>query len=420
MAVWDWLFDPSGLTPHGFCLSWAPGLVALHAGSDAIIGLSYFSIPLALAWFVRKRRDVNYSWVLNLFAGFILACGATHFFSLLTLWVPAYGIEGLLKALTAVLSVATAAILWPLIPHLIALPSPSQLQALNRELSERIAAEERASALLKESEARVRAINTELEGRVLERTRELRVANEELTAALQSGQDLIESLTKSNLERTHFVVAASHDLREPLRMVTAFCGRLSSEYDDKFDMRGKEYMSLVIKATRHMTQLLDDVVEFGRLDSSNGREDWFETHELLDRVQANLAEAIGGSGAEISRGELPKIYGNPIRFQRALENLVGNALKYVAPDVSPRIRVSATQTGDGWRFSVSDNGIGIEARHFERIFEPFRRLHDKRRYSGTGLGLAICRKIVEGFGGEIAVSSTVGEGSIFSFTVSCP
>jgi light-regulated signal transduction histidine kinase (bacteriophytochrome) len=200
-------------------------------------------------------------------------------------------------------------------------------------------------------------------------------------------------------------------------MVTAFCGRLSSDYQDKFDKRGKEYMSLVVNSARHMTQLLDDVVDFGRLDSSDGRENWFEAGELLDRAEASLAEAISISGAEISRGDLPRVYCNPIRFQRLLENIVGNALKYVADDVRPRVRVAAAQNGDFWRFSVSDNGIGIEARHFARIFEPFRRLHDKSRYGGTGLGLAISRKIVEGFGGEICVSSKVGEGSTFSFTV---
>src|ERR1700740_1612360 len=112
MSLQDWLLDPSGLTPHGFCLSWAPGLIALHAGSDAMIGLAYLSIPLALAAFVGQRRDIEYGWVAYLFVAFILACGATHLLSILTLWVPAYGIEGLVKAATAIPSIGTAAVLW--------------------------------------------------------------------------------------------------------------------------------------------------------------------------------------------------------------------------------------------------------------------------------------------------------------------
>jgi hypothetical protein len=118
MSIWDWLFNPSGLTAHGFCLAWAPGLVGLHVASDAIIGLAYFSIPLAIAAFVARRPDIKYSWVAYLFVAFILACGATHFFSIFTLWVPVYGLEGVVKAITAVLSIATAALLWPLIPKL--------------------------------------------------------------------------------------------------------------------------------------------------------------------------------------------------------------------------------------------------------------------------------------------------------------
>ncbi|HEX4179278.1 MAG TPA: histidine kinase dimerization/phosphoacceptor domain -containing protein [Caulobacteraceae bacterium] len=138
MSLWNWLFNPSGLTAHGFCLSWAPGLVALHAGSDALIGLAYFSIPLALAWFVRERRDLAYSWIVSLFVAFILACGTTHLFSILTLWVPVYGVEGMVKAITAALSIATAIALWPLVPKLLALPSPDQLRELNADLERRV------------------------------------------------------------------------------------------------------------------------------------------------------------------------------------------------------------------------------------------------------------------------------------------
>jgi hypothetical protein len=140
MSITDWLLSPAGLTPHGFCRSWAPGLVALHAISDGVIGVAYFSIPLAIAEFVRRRPDLRYSWVAYLFVAFILACGTTHFMSILTLWVPAYGVEGLIKLVTAVLSIATAALLWPLIPQAAALPSAAQLEALNHDLEHRVAA----------------------------------------------------------------------------------------------------------------------------------------------------------------------------------------------------------------------------------------------------------------------------------------
>jgi len=140
-------FDNSSLMPHGFCLLWQPELLALHVASDVVTGLSYYSIPIALVYFVRKRRDVAFSWVFWLFAAFILACGTTHFFNIWTLWQADYAAQGLIKGATAVVSMLTAVALWMLMPRALALPSPSQLavanQALRREMAERRQAEER-------------------------------------------------------------------------------------------------------------------------------------------------------------------------------------------------------------------------------------------------------------------------------------
>lgn len=228
---------------------------------------------------------------------------------------------------------------------------------------------------------------------------------------------LIEQLTASNEERTHFAQVASHDLREPLRMVAAFCGLLAKVYGDRLDDRGREYLSLAIAGTTQMSLLLDDLVDFGRLGLEAERGSWFSADLILDQVLETLGEPIKEFGAVITRDELPQIYGNPIRFHRLMQNLIGNALKYVSAGVAPRIHVSVTNEGEVYRFSVTDNGIGIASRHHQQIFEPFKRLHAKNEYNGTGLGLAICRKIVEGFGGSISVSSAEGEGSTFSFTI---
>ncbi|MCW2286535.1 PAS domain S-box-containing protein [Rhodoblastus acidophilus] len=133
MSIWDWLLNPAGLTAHGFCLSWAPGLIALHVASDAITGLAYFSMPLAIASFARRRRDLSFTWMLYLFVAFILACGMTHFMSVFTLWFPAYGIEGVIKAVTAFVSMGSAVVLWPQVPKLVALPSLELLEQINEE-----------------------------------------------------------------------------------------------------------------------------------------------------------------------------------------------------------------------------------------------------------------------------------------------
>lgn len=228
---------------------------------------------------------------------------------------------------------------------------------------------------------------------------------------------LIDQLTTSNEEKGHFANVAAHDLREPLRMVAAFCSLLSENYGKQLDERGREYIALMVSAAKQMQELLDDLVDFGRLGAEAERNSWFESGEAFQRVLENLHEAILESNAEVTGDPMPRIYGNQVRFIRLVQNLVGNGIKYVQPGVSPRIHVAVEQAEGFWRFTVSDNGIGIEPRHFDRIFEPFKRLHPKSSYKGTGLGLAICRKIVDGFGGTIGVRSTLGEGSVFDFTV---
>ncbi len=207
MSFLDWLLNPTGLTPHGFCLSWSPGLVAMHAVSDVIIGLAYFSIPLAIAAFVRRRPDIKYGWVAYLFVAFILACGATHFLAILTLWVPAYGIEGIIKAVTAVLSIATAVILWPLIPKAAALPSAAELE---RRVAERTAELTDALAqrdlLLREVYHRVKNNLQMVDGLLVMQSRQ--TSNPESRQAIQGLRDRVYALGL-----VHHQLMGSQDLK---------------------------------------------------------------------------------------------------------------------------------------------------------------------------------------------------------------
>jgi PAS domain S-box-containing protein len=152
------LFGTGGFSPHGYCLLWDPALISLHVVSDTIIGLAYFSIPVALVYFVQKRTDVVFGWVFWMFAAFILACGTTHFVEVFTLWQPYYGVQGLIKGVTAVASLATAVYLWPLLPQALALPSPTQLRLANEQLTQQIRERNDAMARAREIEDRYRLL----------------------------------------------------------------------------------------------------------------------------------------------------------------------------------------------------------------------------------------------------------------------
>lgn len=185
MANWiRSLFEPSELTPHGFCLLWEPGLIWLHTVSDVLIALSYFSIPLAMIAFLRRRRDVEFGWVVGLFAAFILFCGTTHLFSILTLWQPYYWLEGAVKAATAGVSLVTAVLLWPLLPRVIALPSPAALREANAALERQVAERNSLVRALEQREAELTELAATLERRVAERTESLAAVNRRFETAL--------------------------------------------------------------------------------------------------------------------------------------------------------------------------------------------------------------------------------------------
>jgi two-component sensor histidine kinase len=339
VSIYDWLFNPSGLTPHGFCLLWAPGLIVLHAASDAIIGLAYFSIPLALAAFVSQRKDLEYSWVAYLFVAFILACGTTHLMSILTLWSPAYGIEGIIKLITAILSIATAVILWPLIPKLVALPSTSQLQQLNLQLSSKISEQELTAQLLRESETEIRRSNAELERRVEERTAELVAANNRLSQALEQRDLLLREVyhrVKNNLQLIDSIV-------------TLQTRRLS-------DPEAKS----ALQSLRRRLYALGLVHQ--QLMSSTDLKT-FDVSPFLKELSENIIEGIGGREIALSVRTIPLAVGLDFAIPLGLlvTELVTNSLKHAFPNGKGMIDVALNRVDDGTlALVVSDNGAGYD------------------------------------------------------------
>ena len=195
--IWDFL-SREGFQPHGMCLLWRPDVFWMHVLSDLAIAAAYFSIPVALMWLALRRKDLIPRWVLVMFSCFIVACGITHLFGIWTMWVPSYGVQALVKVVTAAVSVATAVLLWPLMPAVLAMPSSQQLAMQNHRLAREIA--ERKAA-----EVRLRELNEELEQRVAVRTASLVRANKELREAR-------EAADRSNQAKSDFLAAMSHEI----------------------------------------------------------------------------------------------------------------------------------------------------------------------------------------------------------------
>jgi PAS domain S-box-containing protein len=248
----------------------------------------------------------------------------------------------------------------------------------------------------------VRELNLTLEQRVAARTEELLESN--------------EALRQSNDDLNQFAYAASHDLQEPLRMVSLYSQMLQRKYGQKLDSEADQFISFIVGGAKRMEQLLRDLLAYSQTGSSSeGPAAPVDCHQAMRKVVLNLQASVEQNHATITWDALPTVPAHEIRLMQLLQNLVSNAIKYRS-EAPPVIHVSAEQRGEEWFFAVADNGIGIDPEYAHEVFRIFRRLHGQD-YPGTGIGLAICQRIVERYGGRIWVESAPGCGSKFCFTV---
>lgn len=231
-------------------------------------------------------------------------------------------------------------------------------------------------------------------------------------------EKMAERLARSNADLQQFAYVASHDLQEPLRTVVSYLQLIEATYGDLLDDEGREFIGYAVDGGRRMQRLIRDLLEYSRLET---RAKPFATVALSRAVEAALADlavAIKDADAEVKVIEpLPEVQGDEGQLIRLFENLIGNAVKYRHQDRKPEITIRAHQAGETWVLSVSDNGIGIDKRFFERIFMIFQRLHAHGEYEGSGIGLTICKRIVERHAGTLWVESEPGRGSTFRFTL---
>ena len=226
-------------------------------------------------------------------------------------------------------------------------------------------------------------------------------------------------LKRSNDELQHFAYVASHDLREPLRKITAFGDLLAQELDGSLSDRAKDYLERMVSGAQRMQVLINDVLALSRVQSSRGSLRPVALQGIVRSVLDDMSSEIASSRAAIEVGPLPVVDADGTQMYQLFQNLIGNALKFRAAGVSPQVVLTSRVDGGECTIEVRDNGIGIDPMHHERIFQLFQRLHPRDEYEGTGLGLALCQRIVRRHGGHFRVDSAVGEGSTFIVCLPC-
>ena len=229
-------------------------------------------------------------------------------------------------------------------------------------------------------------------------------------------QRIAAELARSNKDLDQFASVASHDLQEPLRTVSGFVQLLQKKYANQLDAEADTFIGYAVTGAKRMETLIKDLLAYARVGTRSQEPVPIDTGAALQLALDNLRESVQETGVEITHGELPTVRADPSQLAQLFQNLIGNALKFHG-EATPKIHVDARREGDYWQFSVRDNGIGIDAKFQNQIFEVFQRLHAQKEYAGTGIGLAICKKIVDRHGGRIWVESEPSQGATFYFTV---
>jgi signal transduction histidine kinase/CheY-like chemotaxis protein len=387
-ALLTWLFSSDGFMPHGHCYLWQPGTLWLNVGSDGLIAAAYFSIPVTLNYFVRRRRsDIPFPTLFLMFAAFIFLCGSTHVMEIWTVWHPDYRLAGALKLLTAVVSVLTALVLYRIVPLAMQLRSPDELQ---REVESR--------------------------------TAELASVNVRLQQEIAAGERAQAQLRELDRRKDEYLATLAHELRNPLAPMRSAARILIAPGLTPPQLKWAQ--AVIERQISHMAQLLDDLLDVQRI--TRGKLELKKEVIALNTVVQSAIETaqplIDAKGHTLTV-EIPSenfgVEADPLRLAQIVSNLLTNAAKYT--DHGGRILLSAAAEDGTLRISVQDNGIGIPQQDQNAIFEMFTQVDatTDRAEGGLGIGLAFVQGLAALHGGEITVRSD-GRGRGSEFIVRLP
>ena len=351
-------FDFKNLIPHGYCLAWNPTLLWLTAASEALMTLSYICYPVGIAYFVWKRKDLQYRWLyLTFFNAFILTCASTHFLSLLTIWIPLYWLDAFVKALSALVAFATVFAIWWVIPRALQLPSPAELE-----------------------KARIEA-------------------------------------EAANKAKSVFLANMSHELRTPLNAILGFSSLIQK--DSRIPEDQQRNLEIINRSGEHLLHLINDVLDMAKIDAGRIQleEAVFDLGNMVRDVTDMMSLRAKDKGLQLlidQSSAFPRlIIGDESRLRQVIINLIGNALKFTQQG-GVTLRLGSQQNCiNHLIIEVEDTGVGIAPEDQNRIFQPFVQIGEQGDSKGTGLGLTITRQFIELMGGSIQLFSTLDKGSLF-------
>jgi signal transduction histidine kinase len=373
------------------------GLTPFKKISEYLISLILLG---AAALLVKNRREFDRVTLRLLVWSIILAIGAELAF---TLYVDVYGLFNLLGHFFKIVSFF---LLYRILIE-VGLAEPFRLVFgdLKRAEADLRRHRDHLTELVEERTAELVASNAQLQQEIAERKR---------TEAALAEQ--ARALTQTNAELEQFAYIASHDLQEPLRMVSSYLQLLERRYQDQLDETGHEFIDFAVNGVVRMKQLITDLLAFSRVGTYSQEPAPTSSEQVLEQVLCDLQMMIEDNRATVTHDPLPTVMADPTQLAQLFQNLIGNSIKFRS-EQPPHIHVGAKERDDNWEFSIRDNGIGIDPQYVDRIFVIFERLHGIGDYPGTGIGLAICKKIVEQHGGRIWVESKAGAGATFYFTL---
>lgn len=398
--------------PHGHCFLWYPQILWMHVISDALIFVSYFSIPVSLLYFARKRKDAPFLFLFYFFCAFILFCGTTHAMDIWVIWHPDYALQGIIKILTAVASVATAFIAWKIMPMALRLKSPQDLERLNAEL---------------------RTAYAETERQVIERTRELNALNERLKIEATDKDTLNAQLQKAlsaaeeaNKAKSEFLANMSHEVRTPMNVIVGLSHVLQNT-NITADKR-TECLKTLQLSSQTLMDLLNDLLDISKLENRQVELEHvvFNLPKIVEEIIHIMAVRAKEKNLDIviehDKSADENYIGDPLRLRQIIMNLLSNAIKFTDQGTITVHIKEVKNRRKGFtdiNVDIIDTGIGIPVEKQKIIFSKFSQADTSitRKFGGTGLGLSICKSLVELMGGTISVESNIGQGSQFSFTI---